>query len=432
MGNNASFLLDLSASTETALIEGARDTEPVQGLTHNFYRYPARFSPTFARAAINAFTEPGDYVLDPYVGGGTSLVEAVSLGRHAIGVDISELAEFVAKAKTTVLSENELYRLDQWAANLPSLIHIHRSAPHFAGYAARGYYKHLDHPSRWRLRKAIEQALGSALTLDSPRMEAFGRCVVLRTAQWALDGRKKLPSISEFRAMLGDNARNMVAAARAFRNAAKSHGERPAVHVLNRSAAGIEDDHRLAALPAPRLVVTSPPYPGIHVLYHRWQVDGRKEAPLPFMIANKLDGAGGSYYTMGDRKYPELATYFANIEATMSSVAAIADSQTVFVQMVAFSDPGWQLPRYLETMERLGLTEMRLPALRGERDGRLWRSVPNRRWYSDQRGETPGSQEVVLIHRKAATRPSRSGRSDRVLPQQDRPSSESSGSQSAR
>jgi len=232
--------------------------------------------------------------------------------------------------------------------------------------------------------------------------------------------------------MLGDNACNMVVAARVFRNAAKSHDERPAVHVLNRSAAGIEDDHRLATLPAPRLVVTSPPYPGIHVLYHRWQVDGRKEAPLPFMIANKLDGAGGSYYTMGDRKYPELATYFANIEATMSSVAAIADSQTVFVQMVAFSEPGWQLPRYLETMEQIGLTEMRLPALRGEQDGRLWRSVPNRRWYSDQRGETPGSQEVVLIHRKGAKQPSRSSRSDRVLPRQDRPSSESSGSRSVR
>ena len=137
------------------------------------------------------------------------------------------------------------------------------------------------------------------------------------------------------------------------------------------------------------------------MLYHRWQVDGRKEAPIPFVIANKLDGAGGSYYTMGDRNYPELATYFANVEATMSSVAALADEETIFVQMVAFSDPGWQLQRYLETMERLGLCEFLLPALQGLRDGRLWRSVPNRRWYSDQRGETPGSKEVVLLHRRA-------------------------------
>jgi len=68
--------------------------------------------------------------------------------------------------------------------------------------------------------------------------------------------------------------------------------------------------------------------------------------------------------------------------------------------MVAFADPSWQLPRYLETMEEAGLSEVFLPMLRGEADGRLWRSVPSRRWYSDQRGETPGSQEVVLIHRK--------------------------------
>jgi hypothetical protein len=147
--------------------------------------------------------------------------------------------------------------------------------------------------------------------------------------------------------------------------------------------------------------VTSPPYPGVHVLYHRWQVDGRKEAPLPFMIANKLDGAGSSYYTMGDRKFPELKTYFDNIRATMSSVAALANRHTVFVQMVAFSEPRWQLKRYLETMEEAGLIEVFLPVLKGKADGRLWRSVPGRRWYSDQRGKTPGSQEVVLIHRKS-------------------------------
>jgi hypothetical protein len=155
-------------------------------------------------------------------------------------------------------------------------------------------------------------------------------------------------------------------------------------------------------LRAPRLVLTSPPYPGVHVLYHRWQVDGRKEAPLPFMIANKLDGAGSSYYTMGDRKYPELRTYFENIKATMSSIGALANERTVIVQMVAFSEPSWQLPRYLETMEEAGLTEAFLPMLRQEADGRLWRSVPSRRW-NEQRGETPGSLEVVLLHRKSGS-----------------------------
>jgi len=265
--------------------------------------------------------------------------------------------------------------------------------------------KHLDHPSRWRLRKAIEQALASAIRLGRPRLAAFGRCAVLRTAQWALDGRSKQTSIEEFRVSLGEIAAQMVQGARELRAAVKDIGRYP-VTVIHRSAAGLEDDERLQEMRAPRLVLTSPPYPGVHVLYHRWQVDGRKEAPLPFMLANKLDGAGSSYYTMGDRKYPELRTYFENIKATMSSVAALADRRTIVVQMVAFSEPKWQLPRYLETMKEAGLTEVFLPVLRRERDGRLWRSVPSRRWYSEQRGETPGSQEVVLLHRKStAMRP---------------------------
>src|ERR1051325_8296373 len=103
--------LNLAADSEARLIAGARDSTPVSDLTHGFYKYPARFSPTFARAAIEAFTEPGDVVLDPHVGGGTSLVEAIASGRHAIGIDISELAEFVATVKTTVYTEAELDKL---------------------------------------------------------------------------------------------------------------------------------------------------------------------------------------------------------------------------------------------------------------------------------------------------------------------------------
>ena len=44
----------------------ARDRADVVGLTHGFYRYPARFSPQFAGAAIEHFTEFGDLVVDPF------------------------------------------------------------------------------------------------------------------------------------------------------------------------------------------------------------------------------------------------------------------------------------------------------------------------------------------------------------------------------
>jgi hypothetical protein len=395
--------LQLSEAAQHALISGARDTEPVNGLTHGFYKYPARFSPAFVRAAIETFTKPGDLVLDPHVGGGTTLVEALANARNAIGIDISELAEFVATVKTTVFSETELDELERWSMKVAASVDIHRPSATFADYETLGYYKHLDHPSRWRLRKAIDQALASALELRKTRLVSFGRCVVLRTAQWALDGRKRLPSIADFRTALQEYAEQMLYGARELRAAVTANGRQP-IRVLRRNAAGLEQDPTVAGVPAPRLVVTSPPYPGVHVLYHRWQVDGRKEAPLPFVIANKLDGAGSSYYTMGDRKKRALPTYFANIRATMSSVAALANQDTVFVQMLAFSEASWQLPKYLGAMEDAGLQEVFLPVLKDENDGRLWRKVPGRRWYSDQRGATPGSREVVLFHRRRADR----------------------------
>lgn len=395
--------LDLSDEAQAALVAAARDSAPVRGLTHGYYKYPARFSPIFASAAINAFTQPGDLVLDPHVGGGTTLVEAIARGREGVGVDISSLAEFITNVKCTVYSEAELETLERWGRRIASAVDIHKPSTPLADYQQLGYYKHLNHPSRWRFRKAIEQGIAAAIKLGTPRKEAFGRCVVLRSAQWALDGRSKRATIRDFRRTLEETADDMVNGARNLQRSVRNHGPQQSVTVLRRSAIGVEE--ALTDIRAPRLVVTSPPYPGVHVLYHRWQVDGRKEAPLPFMIANKLDGAGLSYYTMGDRKYPGLKTYFDNIKGSMSSVAALADHDTIIVQMVAFSAPKWQLPRYLETMEEAGLTEFRLPVLEGEADGRLWRAVPGRRWYSAQRGTTPGSQEVVLFHRKATVKP---------------------------
>ena len=332
--------IELSAASQDTLIAGARDVLPVCGLTHNFYRYPARFSPRFARAAIQIFTGPGDLVLDPYVGGGTSLIEALATGRDAIEVDISPLAEFVSRIKTTVFSKADLDRLDAWARQVPTTIHARKtSIRRLPDYSEAGYYKHLDldFEDRWRLRKAIEQGLASAIRLGNRRLESFGRCVVLRTAQWALDGRARSAIDRTIPGSPGADRHRDGGGCPCAPRRCQGQPDQPMIEIINRPAAGIDQDERLPSWRAPKLVLTSPPYPGVHVLYHRWQVDGRKEAPLPFMIANKLDGAFGELLHDGDRKIPGLKTYFDNIRATMASIAALADEHTFIVQMVAFS-----------------------------------------------------------------------------------------------
>ena len=50
--------------------------------------HPGKMLPALAREAVSRYTEPGELVLDPMCGIGTSLVEAAHLDRQAIGVEL--------------------------------------------------------------------------------------------------------------------------------------------------------------------------------------------------------------------------------------------------------------------------------------------------------------------------------------------------------
>ena len=85
--------------------------------------------------------------------------------------------------------------------------------------------------------------------------------------------------------------------------------------IIKCNSSELHNNELVACEGSPRLIITSPPYPGVHVLYHRWQVNGRRETPAPYWIANKLDGDGGRYYSLGNRHEKELKTYFTNLES---------------------------------------------------------------------------------------------------------------------
>jgi SAM-dependent methyltransferase len=71
--------------------------------THNLHSFPAKFPPQLPRAFILGLTEPGDVVLDPMAGSGTTIVEALLAGRQGIGLDIDPLALRISRVKTTPL-----------------------------------------------------------------------------------------------------------------------------------------------------------------------------------------------------------------------------------------------------------------------------------------------------------------------------------------
>jgi DNA modification methylase len=130
----------------------------------------------------------------------------------------------------------------------------------------------------------------------------------------------------------------------------------------------------------PKLIITSPPYPGIHVLYHRWQIMGRQETPVPYWIAALNDGQGASYYTFGGRSRLGLIRYFQTLVASFRSLRPVIHPEASIVQLLSFSDTSTQLPTFMQAREQASYQEC--SPFSSQISSRLWRRVPHRKWYT--------------------------------------------------
>ena len=79
-------------------------------ITHGYYTYPAKFIPQLAARLIKEHSKEGDIIMDPFMGSGTTIVEAIVNNRIGIGVDINDIAFLLAKVKTTPIESAELYQ----------------------------------------------------------------------------------------------------------------------------------------------------------------------------------------------------------------------------------------------------------------------------------------------------------------------------------
>ena len=105
---------------------------------HSIHPYPAKFIPEIPRALLGILPPPrGTSVLDPFVGSGTTIVEAQQAGFDSIGVDLNPIAILISKVKTqgcpigtgealSVVVERALNDADDNVPEIPRLDHWFR------------------------------------------------------------------------------------------------------------------------------------------------------------------------------------------------------------------------------------------------------------------------------------------------------------------
>jgi len=239
----------------------------------------------------------------------------------------------------------------------------------------------------------------AALEVKDPGARRLALLTVLRVGQLCFDCRRLPPSPLVLSQMLRvvsqlalDQMELYAATCRQYR---WRGGLRRSLRVVQSDAEDLADRLVSARVDPVSLILTSPPYPGVHVLYHRWQIYGRRETPLPYHLLQLNDGSFESHYTFGSRQKAD-ALYFDKLAAVFASLRRVATRSTVVAQVVGFSDPNRYLPRFREAMQSAGFEEVINP---DSPDSVIARIVPHRRWYAELGAGQGGGHEFVLIHR---------------------------------
>lgn len=86
---------------------------------YRMHRYFARRPYSVFRELVKYYTKEGDIVLDPFCGGGVTVVEGLRLRRKVIGVDLNPMATFITRAECMPIELDQLKNVfDAIAANV--------------------------------------------------------------------------------------------------------------------------------------------------------------------------------------------------------------------------------------------------------------------------------------------------------------------------
>jgi DNA methylase len=346
--------LDLELSWSEAELPERERTKHV----HRLHPYHGKFIPQLVEALLERYFEPGDHVLDPFAGSGTTLVQALESGLDASGVDIAAFNSLLMRVKTAPYDLAELEEELQDVAGRVGALPRRRARR--SGYL-REWYAPQASAELLAFRELIpEYRHRDVLRVILSRAARSAR----RTAHFDLEAPRE-PQLSEYWCHKHRRTCRPVESAAGFlrrytldtsRRIAEFARERDP----EREATVLHGDAREAPLAGPYDgILTSPPYPGL-IDYHEQHryayellgLDDRREREI---------GAAASGTSLA-----ALEAYRAGIAAALKrAVASLRPSAPVLVVVNDRRD------LYPEILARAGLRlEARLRRHVNRRTGR--------------------------------------------------------------
>jgi len=129
------------------------------------------------------------------MGGGTTVVEALKMGRRVAASDINSLAHFVARAKTTPLSESERADL---VATLPDLVAA-ATLRRVAGASIDPAPPKNLTGEWWRVARVLWLLKEALNRLKTQSVRTVAQAALLRTGQWSVECNDMPPTVDAVR-----------------------------------------------------------------------------------------------------------------------------------------------------------------------------------------------------------------------------------------
>ena len=89
-----SVLIKDTTLLQSSIKNVVADTHPAHYLMHKYW---GRKAHNIIDTYIEHYTKEGDIVLDPFMGSGVTIIEALKLGRRAVGIDINPMSRFIVE-----------------------------------------------------------------------------------------------------------------------------------------------------------------------------------------------------------------------------------------------------------------------------------------------------------------------------------------------